>query len=483
MTVSYTEAKIEVERLVERFARNLDAYRRTDYKEAQVRVEFIDPLFEALGWDVRNVQGYAEQYKDVVYEDAIKVGGATRAPDYCFRVGGVRKFFLEAKKPSVSVKGRVGPAYQLRRYAWSARLPLSILTGLIFWGLSDVDNFLVFDLVPQIALWWSPVAAMSALVFMAITAKKGYGRAAALGMGVLAAAGYAVLLAPAFREVWGSEQYLVLMMIHIPLLCWVALGISVLGFKSSTADRFAFLIKSIEVVIVSGLYLAAGVAFGGITVGMFAALGVELPEILMRLIAAGGFGLLPVLALATIYDPTAAPSEQDFEQGLSKFIATMMRLLLPLTLVVLAVYLLVIPFNFLAPFENRDVLIVYNLMLFAIVGLLMGATPVKGDELSPDLQKYLRLAILLTAGLAVVVSLYALAAVVFRTIEGGWTPNRLTVIGWNSVNIGILAALVITQVRKGREDWIENLQAVFSKSTNAYLAWGLFLLLALPLLF
>ncbi len=131
------QARQQVDRLVERFASNLDAYKRADYKEAHVRVEFIDPFFEALGWDVRNVRGYAEQYKDVVHEDAIKVSGATRAPDYCFRVGGVRKFFLEAKKPSVPVKGDVGPAYQLRRYAWSAKLPLSILT--------DFEEFAVYD--------------------------------------------------------------------------------------------------------------------------------------------------------------------------------------------------------------------------------------------------------------------------------------------------------------------------------------------------
>jgi len=93
--------------LVERFRRNLDVYKRDDYKEARVRVEFIDPLFEALGWDVRNEQGYAEQYKDVV------------------------------QKPSVQVKGDVGPAYQLRRYAWSAKLPLSILT--------DFEEFAVYD--------------------------------------------------------------------------------------------------------------------------------------------------------------------------------------------------------------------------------------------------------------------------------------------------------------------------------------------------
>ncbi len=97
------------------------------YNETQLRREFIDPFFEALGWDVTNKAGYAEQYKDVIHEDAIKIAGATKAPDYCFRIGGVRKFFLETKKPSIDIKSQTSPAYQLRRYAWSAKLPLSIL--------------------------------------------------------------------------------------------------------------------------------------------------------------------------------------------------------------------------------------------------------------------------------------------------------------------------------------------------------------------
>ena len=122
------EALKQISNLVERFERNIEAYHSPAYNETQLRREFIDPLFEALGWDVANKAGYAEQYKDVIHEDAIKIAGATKAPDYCFRVGGVRKFFLETKKPSVDIKGQTSPAYQLRRYAWSAKLPLSILT-------------------------------------------------------------------------------------------------------------------------------------------------------------------------------------------------------------------------------------------------------------------------------------------------------------------------------------------------------------------
>ncbi len=127
----------EIERLLERYDAQREAYESGQYKETEIRVEFIDPFFKALGWDVHNEQGYAEAYKDVIHEEALKIGGATEAPDSCFRIGGVRKFFVECKKPSVNIKDSPHPAYQLRRYGWSAKLPLSILT--------DFEEFAVYD--------------------------------------------------------------------------------------------------------------------------------------------------------------------------------------------------------------------------------------------------------------------------------------------------------------------------------------------------
>ena len=83
--------------LVERFDQQGDAYKSGQYNEAQLRKEFIDPMFKALGWDMENTSGYAEAYKDVIHEDAIKIGGATKAPDYCFRIGGRGNFFSKQK--------------------------------------------------------------------------------------------------------------------------------------------------------------------------------------------------------------------------------------------------------------------------------------------------------------------------------------------------------------------------------------------------
>ena len=123
---------------VETFRRNIESYIDPEYKETRLRREFIDPFFAALGWDVQNKEGYAEAYKDVVHEDTLKISGVgTTAPDYSFRIGGTRKFFVEAKKPAVRIGEDPEPAAQLRRYSWSAKLQLGIVT--------DFQEFAIYD--------------------------------------------------------------------------------------------------------------------------------------------------------------------------------------------------------------------------------------------------------------------------------------------------------------------------------------------------
>ncbi len=128
----------KISALVDRFGEQLDSYKHSDYNETQTRRDFIDPFFKALGWDIDNISGYAESYREVILEDKIKSGGEVKAPDYAFRLpGGKRLFFVEAKKPSIDVKGDIHPAYQVRRYGWSARLNISIIT--------DFEEFAVYD--------------------------------------------------------------------------------------------------------------------------------------------------------------------------------------------------------------------------------------------------------------------------------------------------------------------------------------------------
>ncbi|TAF66998.1 MAG: methyltransferase [Cytophagales bacterium] len=131
------KAKEIIIQLVERFRENVENYKKNNYNEAQTRIDFINPFFEALGWDINNSAGAAESYREVVHEDRIKIEGKTKAPDYCFTLKGSRKFFLEAKKPKIFIKEEMEPAFQVRRYGWSAKLPLSIIT--------DFEEFSIYD--------------------------------------------------------------------------------------------------------------------------------------------------------------------------------------------------------------------------------------------------------------------------------------------------------------------------------------------------
>ncbi len=131
-------ALTEISDLVKRFEEQQVSYKSKDYNETQTRREFIDPFFKALGWDIDNKAGYAEAYKEVIHEDRIRIDERMKAPDYSFRmVGGKRLFFVEAKKPSVVVKEDILPAYQLRSYGFSAKLPISIIT--------DFEEFAIYD--------------------------------------------------------------------------------------------------------------------------------------------------------------------------------------------------------------------------------------------------------------------------------------------------------------------------------------------------
>ncbi len=123
--------------LVARYAANRDDFRKPTFNETQARIELIDPLFTLLGWDMANSKGYSDEYREVIHEDRVRIEGKSKAPDYAFRIGGIRKFQLEAKKPSLNIASDGAAAFQIRRYAWSANLGLCVLT--------NFENLAIYD--------------------------------------------------------------------------------------------------------------------------------------------------------------------------------------------------------------------------------------------------------------------------------------------------------------------------------------------------
>ena len=126
-----------IQSLVNRFDDQIAAYRAGKYNETQLRRDYLDPFFKALGWDMDNIKDSAEKYREVIHEISVEVEGQAKAADYAFRVGEKAIFLVEAKKPAVNIAVNPEPAFQIKRYGWSAKLPINLLT--------DFEQLVVYD--------------------------------------------------------------------------------------------------------------------------------------------------------------------------------------------------------------------------------------------------------------------------------------------------------------------------------------------------
>jgi type I restriction-modification system DNA methylase subunit len=133
--------------IVKRLVQQFDGSRRefispaSGYSEPRLRNDFLDPFLEALGWDVNNKKGVSQFLREVIIEDTVEVEeeevSLRKKPDYALCAAGERKFFLEAKKPAVPILTASKPAFQLRRYGWNAKVPISVL--------SNFDKLIIYD--------------------------------------------------------------------------------------------------------------------------------------------------------------------------------------------------------------------------------------------------------------------------------------------------------------------------------------------------
>ena len=126
-----------IEEKIEQFRLGAATYHSASFKEMALRSDFINPVIQALGWNVANEGRGAFAEPEVIQEDSLHIEGSEKAPDYCFLINSVRKFFLEAKRPSVNIATQRAAAYQIRRYCWSAGLPYGLVT--------DFEEFAIYD--------------------------------------------------------------------------------------------------------------------------------------------------------------------------------------------------------------------------------------------------------------------------------------------------------------------------------------------------
>ena len=356
---------------------------------------------------------------------------------------------------------------------WAIAIIVSLCLGLVYAAFVDLK-------LAGAWYWigWAPAGALAVLSYLDLVDDRAE-RHRFYGLAALGAIGLALLTALFFWDAIGDIRILVAL--HLPFLVWAAVGASVtFGHPEPARQFFGYIVKSVEVLLTACVYLSAGMIFTGLSIGIFSILGIQPPERLLSWVAAWGIGFIPVVALASVYESSTQPISQGAGLGPGRILRVVARLILPLALGVLIVYLGFIPAHFWRPFQEREVLIVYNVTVLAMIALLTYVVPGPDETIRVKTSGALRAGVLGACILTLLLNVYALAAMLSRTVNSGLTPNRQAGLGWNAATLLILAILIWTLLRSKNADWRQSFSLWFGRVISLTVVWSLWVVFGLP---
>ena len=364
---------------------------------------------------------------------------------------------------------------------WGTIIGASVLLGVFTALLARGKPPVPFPEDGNFLFWvgWAPLVALGLLTFLAYSEPTRHNLPRyAMAAGALVLMALYVGLTTPVEEVDLS----ILSAFHLPLLSWSVVGAALsFSYPDPARQAFGYMVKSVETLLTGMILFAAGVLFMLLTFGIFSVLGIELPEEDLVVLIAWAVGAIPLLALGSVYEVRLPPAAQDWSSGLTRTIRFVAYILLPLALGVLLVYVLwFIPVYFWMAFDEREVLIVYNATILAILVLLTVLVSGPIDARSARLEALFRYGVVALGLLTLILNVYALAAISSRTLEAGLTPNRLAVIGWNVTTLLVLTTVAFRVYSQRHEPWLGVMREAIGRFAPLAAVWALLLLLVLP---
>lgn len=293
-------------------------------------------------------------------------------------------------------------------------------------------------------------------------------RSLIIGAVFVAAALYMNLL-PDMRQ----SHTILLACIHMPLFLW-----SVLGFTYTGKDfmdlgrRTAFLQFTGDLVVMSGLLLIAGMLLTGISFGLFELISINLEHFFEEVVLVWGLPAVPILATFLI---TVNP------QLVNRVSPVIARVFTPLVLFTLVAYLFAVFYTGKDPYNDREFLMIFNLLLIGVVAIILFSVSETEEE---SRSRWTPALLLSLSVVTIVVNTIALSAILFRISEWGMSPNRLAVLGGNLL---ILINLLLVFFRLWQSVIGRGSTGKVKDSIAAYLPiyslWTLVVVLLFPLIF
>ncbi len=260
--------------------------------------------------------------------------------------------------------------------------------------------------------------------------------------------------------------------LHLALLMWCLYGLIYIGMDYKPHKRMDFIRYNGDLVVLTTIILIAGGIFSGITIGLFSLIGWQIEGFYINFIAVWGLFSAPIVATYIIKNHALVTNK------IAPIIANIFS---PLVLLMLVVYLISIPFSGKDPYNDREFLLVFNMLLLGVSTIIIFSV---SETSKSRKQSFSKVILFLMASAALIINLVALSAIIYRLGEYGFTPNRTAVLGSNIVLFVHLAWITVKLLQvsfKSKDlDEVENAVVLY---LPVYAIWTAFVVFSFPLIF
>jgi hypothetical protein len=261
--------------------------------------------------------------------------------------------------------------------------------------------------------------------------------------------------------------------IHLPLMIWCLYGLVYIGFNLKDRNKRIDYIKyNGDMAIFLAIIAIAGGILTGITIGLFDAIEMDIEDFYFDYIFVTGMVAAPVVATFII---------QKFPQLTNKIAPIIANIFSPLVLITLLVYLASIIISGKDPYNDREFLLIFNLMLIGVMAIIVFTV----TGLSHDNRNwYIKISLLILALVTLIIDLVALSAIIYRLGEYGFTPNRIAVLGSNLLILGNLLLIIIDLIKVlGKKEGLSRVENTIAAYLPIYTIWTIFMVFVVPWIF
>ncbi|HZQ37004.1 MAG TPA: hypothetical protein VFD32_13825, partial [Dehalococcoidia bacterium] len=261
--------------------------------------------------------------------------------------------------------------------------------------------------------------------------------------------------------------------VHLPILLWLVAGVAYLGGAwRGDAPRMDFVRFTGEWCVYYTLIAFGGGVLSALTVGVFRAIDVDVsPLVASWVLPCGAAGAVMVVAWLV-------EAKQSVVENMAPVLTAVFT---PLFAVMLVAALLGMALTGNLVDAGREVLILFDLLLVLVLALVLYSVSAREAEARPTLMDAVRLVLVLSA---LALDLLALAAILGRITEFGWTPNRTAGLGLNLVLLANLVwtAWLLAAFLRGRRRFAE-LERWQTGYLPVYAAWAVVVVAVFPPIF